>query len=137
MQLELELSAELGFGFLLGAHVSFFFSSDSRARVLHVRPAGMGMGMGRNAELGTESLCGSGWFGSVWGVVWGGILGGVVRVGFFHRESTSPSPLDILSDSRAELENHHPPATPPKININFRLFQPPAAASCGGLGDHR
>ena len=130
------LSWGLGFYWV---HVSFFFSSDSRARVLHVRPAGMGMG--RNAELRTESLCGSGWFGSVWGVVWGGILGGVVRVGFFHRESTSPSPLDILSDSRAELhaelENHHPPATPPKININFRLFQPPAAASCGGLGDHR
>jgi Na+/glutamate symporter len=42
------------------------------------------------------SLYDSAWFG----LVWGGILGGIARVGFSHRESALPDPLN----SRAELE---------------------------------
>ena len=43
---------------------------------------------------GSEPLCGSAWFGSVWGGFLGGILGGIARAGFSHRESTLPDPLN-------------------------------------------
>jgi len=41
--------------------------------------------------VGSESLCGSAWFGSVWGGILGGILGGIARAGFSHRESALPA----------------------------------------------
>ena len=41
----------------------------------------------QGAELNLRVVYGSGWFGSVWGGILGG---GIARVGFPHRESTSP-----------------------------------------------
>ena len=52
---------------------------------------------GLRARGGSESLYGSAWFG--FGSVSGGILGGIARVGFSHRESTSPDPQRIAECS--------------------------------------
>ena len=49
---------------------------------------------GLRARSGSEPLCGSAWFGSVWGGFLGGILGGIARAGFSHRESALPDPLN-------------------------------------------
>ena len=41
------------------------------------------------------------WFGLVRVSVWGEILGGIVRVGFSHRESTSPVRAPRASESES------------------------------------
>ena len=63
----------------------FCFSSVTSDFFLVISPDG--------ADSDSDSDSGSAWFGSVRA----GTLGGIARVGFSHRESTSPDPLKNLN----------------------------------------
>ncbi len=85
-----------------------------RSRVLRRRSSGeMWIVIGMVCVGGFVDRC-LAWFGSFW--VWGGILGGIARVGFSHRESASPEPLQfqLLEPWTVDRERYTHRATPAK-----------------------